>query len=336
MKKRPTLKDIAKKSGVDQSTVSRVINNSPVVGEGTRDKVLKVVKSLNYQPNLIARSLVKKSTRSLALITPVQDPHAFPIIRGIADTCKRFNYGLMLFSTDYWADEEISYVDVARNWVVDGILIYNILYRKDVAENISALQKEGTPVVFINKYKGINKVNTVCVDNRDAVMQVMTHLVNLGHKRIGILNGSLIAVDGVERFEGYKEALQHYQLEYDENIVGYADFSDIAAFDEMKRILCLASRPTAMFCANDLMAMGAIKAIEEKGFKVPQDMAIVGFDDGDESRFFKPALTTVRPPLEDIGGKAINLIMKLIQNPKREAEETVLKARLIVRQTSVA
>jgi DNA-binding LacI/PurR family transcriptional regulator len=162
--------------------------------------------------------------------------------------------------------------------------------------------------------------------------QAVGHLVNLGHRRIGMMNGGLMSVDGIGRSEGYKDALKKFELEFDENIIGNADFLFHEAYDEMKRILCYPTKPTAMVCANDEMAAGAIKAIQDKGLKIPQDIAVLGFDDWEGARFLKPSLTTIRFPLEDIGGKAIELMLKLIEDPKRPVEEIPLRARLIVRE----
>ena len=316
------------------STVSRVINDNPAISQETKTKVLQVISEMKYQPNLIARSLVRKKTRSFAIIAPDLHPHVLPILKGIADTCRRFNYALMLFSTDYWADEGLSCSEIVKNWLVDGVLIYNVAYHKDLPDNVKELQKEGVPLVFINKYLGTKKANNVSIDNADAVYQAVGHLVNLGHRRIGMLNGGLLSVDGVGRSEAYKDALKKFELEYDGNIVGNANFFFSEAYEEMKRILCYPAKPTAMVCANDEMATGAVRAIEDKGLRVPQDMAVVGFDDWDGARFFKPGLTTLRFPLEDIGGKAIELMMKTIDDPKRPIEEVALRARLIVREST--
>jgi len=335
MKKRLTIKDIAKIAGVDHSTVSRVINDNPSIGEETKLRVLEIIKRVNYQPNLIARGLIRKKTAAVALITPVLDPHVLPIIKGVEESCKSNNYALMLFSTDYWADERLSYLQVVENWLVDGILILNDVYYKDIPDNVKKLQEEGIPFVFINKYLGTKKVNTVSVDNYDAVYQAISHLVSLGHKRIGTIMGGLKAVDGLERFDAYKKALKKLKIEYDKSIVGDAGFGENEAYEETKRILSASSqRPTAMFCANDLMAIGAIRAIQEKGLKVPKDVAVVGFDDIETGRYFRPSLSTVKPPLESIGDFAIKLLMKIIENPQRPIEEIPLKTRLIIRESS--
>jgi len=335
MKKRPTIKDIARIAGVTHPTVSRVINNNPAISEETRTRILEIIRRVNYQPNLVARGLVRKKTRAVALITPVLDPHVLPIIKGVEEICKLNNYALMLFSTDYWVDESLSYLQVVENWLVDGILILNDVYYKDIPDNVKKLQKEEIPFVFINKYLGTKKVNTVSVDNYDAVYQVISHLVSLGHKRIGTIIGGLKAVDGFERFDAYKKALKKFKIEYDKSIVGDAGFGENEAYEEMKRILSASSqRPTAMFCANDLMAIGVIRAVQEKGLKVPKDVAVVGFDDIETGRYFKPTLSTVKPSLELIGDFAINLLMKIIEDPQRPVEEIPLKARLIIRESS--
>ena len=336
MKKRVTIKDIAKLAGVTHPTVSRVINNNPVIGEKTRTKVLKIIKELKYQPNLIARGLVNKKTKVFVLITPVLDPHILPIIKGVEESCKKYDYALMIKSTDYWADERLSYLQIAENWLVDGIFILNDVYYKTIPAKVKKLQNEKIPFVFINKYLGSKKVNTVSIDNYDAVYQAIKHFVSLGRERIGTLSGGLRPVDGVERFEGYKEALKKFNLEYDESIVKHSYWDREEAYEDMKSMLyAVNKRPDAMFCANDWMAMGAIKAIQEKGLKVPEDIAVIGFDDIETGRYIKPSLTTLRPPLEDIGDKAIKLLLKVIEDPDTPIDEISLKADLRVRQSTI-
>lgn len=334
MNKRPTIKDIAKLAGTTHSTVSRVITGNATISGKMQAKVRAAMKKLKYHPNLIARGLVKRTTRAFALVVPELDPHVLPIIRGISDTCRKENYGLMLFSTDYWADENLFFLEVAKHWLVDGIFIYNVVYRKDVSPAVKTLKRERTPFVFINKYLGAGKINTVSIDNREAVFRAVGYLAGLGHRRIGALNGSMISVDGVERFEAYRKALKAFGLEYDAQIVGDANYRDSEACEHMKRMLGLKNPPTAMFCANDLMATGAARAAREQGLNVPRDLSLVGFDDWEGARFFKPALTTLRPPLEAIGPSAMELMLKLINDPGRKAEEIGLKAELIVRDST--
>lgn len=337
MKKRPTIKDIAKKAGVTHSTVSRVINNNPAISEETKARVLGVMRELKYEPNLIARSLVTNKTKALAFVAPELNPHVLPILRGVVDTCKRLNYGLMLFSTDYWTHEKQSYMEVVRNWLVDGILIYNVIYHENTPENIKELMKEKVPFVFINKFLNNPEINNVSIDNFDAVHKGIEHLVNLGHKKIAVINGGMLSVDGVERFGAYKQALNKFDLEFDEQLVGCGNFFYHEAYEEMKRFLTLkANRPTAVFCANDLMAIAAADVIKAYGLRVPEDIAVMGIDDLEAGRYHAPAITTLKPPHEDIGAKAIDLVLKLVDEPEQKPQQIPLYSRLIVRESTVA
>ncbi len=336
MKKRTTIKDIARKAGVNHSTVSRVINENPAISDKTKKKVLKIMADLDYRPNLIARGLVKSKTNAFALITPDVNLHVAPIIKGISDTCRRLNYGLMLFSTDYWLEESRSYLEVVKNWLVDGVLIYNVIYHKEIPANIKELQKEEIPFVFLNKFIGSGMVNAVGINNYSAVELAVDHLVNIGRKRIAVINGGMMSVDGVERFEGFKKALEKHDIEFDKRLVGEGNFFYNEAYEEMKRILCLnMEKPDAVFCANDLMAIAAINAIRDRGLKIPEDIAVVGFDDLEAGKYFTPALTTIRLPQQDIGGKAIDLLLKIINDPKRSVEDISLESKLIVRESSI-
>jgi DNA-binding LacI/PurR family transcriptional regulator len=336
MKKRITIKDVAERAGVSHPTVSRAINDDPQISEATKERIRAIMKEMGYRPNLIARSLVRNKTKVFALVVPDVNPHVQPIIRGVVDECRQNDYALMLFSTDYWAQEESSYAYIVSNWQVDGVLIYNVFHHDRLTVDVEQLQADRLPFVFINKYLGEPSINTVAIDNRDAVKRAVQHLVELGHRRIGILNGGLMSVDGVERFEAFKKTLEEAGLEYKEDWRGDANYANNQAEREMERILQLPERPTAMFCANDLMAMGAIRKAQAMGFDVPDDLSFVGFDDIDAARWFTPALTTLHPPLRDIGGKAISLLIERIENPDAQIQQIPLQAELIVRDSTAA
>lgn len=332
--KRVTIKDVAAKAGVSHPTVSRVINDDTQISEATKKRVRAIMKKLGYRPNLIARSLVRKRTQVIALVVPEFNPHVQPIVQGIVDECRRRRYALMLFSTEYWTEEEISYSYVVSNWRADGVLIYNVAYHDRLTGDVRELRADQVPFVFINKYLREKKVDTVSVDNHQAVRAAVEHLAGLGHRKIGILNGSLMSVDGVERQQGFKAALQELGLDYDERFAGNANWTETEAREEVRRILQLADRPTAIFCANDLMAMGGIRAAQALGFRVPEDVSFVGFDDIDAARWFQPAVSTLRPPLRDIGGKAIDLLVRRIENPDSPPEQIPLEAKLVIREST--
>lgn len=335
MKKRVTIKDVARRARVSHPTVSRVINDNPRISKKTKEKVRKAMKDLGYQPNLIARGLVRKRTRVIASIIPDLNPHVQPILRGIVDACRDRDYALMLFSTDYWTEEDLSYMWIVDNWRVDGVLIYNVLHRRRVADDIRQLQCEGSPLCFVNKYLRRKDTWTVGIDNLDAVRQALKHLASLGRKRIGIINGSMRSVDGVERNLAFKKTLSSLKLPFSERYEATANFSDDQAYEEMSRILRYKRRPDAMFCANDLMAMGAIAAIQDAHLRVPQDIAVVGMDDAESNRHFKPSLTTLRPPLRRVGELAVDLLMEIMENPRAKPRQIPVKAELIVRDSTI-
>jgi len=334
-KKRVTIKDIAKKAGVTHPTVSRALRNDPRVNEKTRIQISAIAKKMGYKPNLIARSLAKSTTDILGFIIPDLNPHVQPILRGVVDACTRHEYGLMLFSTSYWSEESLSYTRVVDNWRVDGVLIYNVMYHKDSNHEMEALQCKNTPCVFINKHLRSKTHSAIGIDNYNAVSQAVNHLVNLGHTRIGIMNGSMKSVDGMERHQAFKKALSSSGLTYHEKWIGCGDFGEEEAFDEMHRILnSSTSLPTAMFCASDGMAIGVIHAIERNGLRVPNDIAVIGFDDIDTARHFKPSLTTLRPPLRQIGEMAVDLLVKRMAKPRSRAEKIPMNAHLIIRDST--
>lgn len=335
MKRRVTIKDVAEKAGVSHPTVSRVIHDHPRISKKTKQHVQRVMAKLGYRPNLIARSLVKNRSRVIAFIIPDLNPHVQPLLRGVVDACRGNNYALMLFSTEYWTEADLSYAWVADNWRVDGMLIYNVIYHPTSRKERRRLEADRVPFVFINKHLRDKAVNTAAVDNADAVRQAVEHLAGLGRKRIGILNGNMKSVDGVERFEGFKKALAAVGLPYDEKRTGCANFADDQAYDEMKRLLYMSEPPDAMFCANDLMALGAMNAIREKGLSVPEDIAVVGFDDVEAARHFQPPLTTLRPPLREVGGRALDLLARIIDEPGRDPEQTPFSAKLVIRGSTV-
>ena len=334
MKSKVTIKDIAAKLNVNVSTVSRALNDFPNLKDSTKKKVLETAKEMNYCPSHIAQGLSGKSTRVLALITPTLDPHVLPVIRGATDACRKIGYALMLFPNDYWSDEIVAFTDIKGKWLVDGMLIYNVVYHKKISNEVTGLKNEEIPFVYINKYLGSGIVNTVSVDNFKSIYKVINHLHKLGHKKIGIINGNLTSNDGRERFDAFKKSLKNLKLKYNEQYVGYGEFDKTTAYNEMKKILSVRTKPTAIFCSSDLMAIGAIRAIKDKGLRIPDDIAVAGFDDIALGRYIEPSLTTLRAPLEDVGAKAVELLMDVIKNPEQAVKEFGLEAELITRQSS--
>lgn len=335
MDRRVTIKDVARIAGVTHTTVSRVIHDDARISDATKKRVRKALAHLDYQPNLVARGLVNNRTQVVALISPELSPFALPVVRSVAESCSKRDYAMMLFPTNTWVRESLSFERVAQNWLVDGILVYNLIYHDKVPKEVLALQSKNLPFVFVNKFLDSKEVNSVGVDNDYAVQLAVEHLAGLGHKRIGNLYGNLTSVDGMERYRAFRSVLGRLGLPWDESITACGYWYEENAREAMGKILDHTNPPTAMFCANDVMAMAAIQVIRGRGLEVPKDIAVAGFDDLEAGRYFPVPLTTIRPPLFEAGNQAFELLMELIQDPTRPPRQIRLKSELIVRASSV-
>ena len=328
-----TIKEVARKARVSVATVSRVLNNSPLVKADTRRKVLKIVKELEYFPNVFARGLSKNKTEIIGLVVP-PSPFLFSayffneILRGVEFTVSRNNYKLLL-NVDQSGFEKNGVATLFDQRQVDGVII--------VAMPLDALAKTGLkdkkfPLVLIGTHAP--KFNCVYADNINGAFSATRHLIDLGHRRIAIINGVMNGSDGQERFRGYKKALLRNNIEYRQELVGVGNFRQEDAYKSMKDLLHLKPLPTAVFIANDLMAIGAMKAVREKGLRVPNDVSIVGFDDIDLATFVDPPLTTIRQPMFDIGRVAVENLITLIDKKESKHTQRVLKTKLIIREST--
>jgi Transcriptional regulators len=334
----PTLEEVAKLAGVSRSTVSRVVNQHPNVRPEVRERVWEVIRKTGYQPHAAARSLATRRTRVIGLIIPqavttlFTDPY-FPIlIRGVADACNAHNYHLMLslFSRrrvqESRARQDLLYQQVLRGRYLDGVVVSSAPLDDPI---FPRLLEDGVPFIIVGRYPH-ERANYVDVDNVARARMAVEHLLRLGHERVATITGPLNMCSGQDRLEGYRQALAARGIPVDEDLIAEGDFTEQGGQAAMRRLL--PHRPTAVFAASDMMAVGAIKVLREAGLRVPEDVAVVGFDDIPLASMVEPPLTTVRQPIEQLGSMAVELLVSLMENPGEETvHRVVLPTELVIR-----
>ncbi|MFH1369461.1 MAG: LacI family DNA-binding transcriptional regulator [Elusimicrobiota bacterium] len=326
-----TLKQVADKARVSISTVSRVINNIPTINARTREKVLKVVSELNYSPNRIAKSLVEGRSYTLEMLLPTFSENSSPeaeyfyrLITGILSATQAKSYNLLI-------KPRLLVDDPSKNWFdfpADGYIIALPVIEDFVLGHLKALRK---PAVLVNSR--LPEFNWIDIDNVSAGAKVTEHLVKLGHKRIIFIGGMTGNQNTVDRLNGYKQTLSRSGLVFDPKLVFYAGFDKMDAYNIITEQLNLKTGFTAVFAANDLMAYGAADAVKEKGMKVPEDVAVAGFDDISTSEYFDPPLTTFRQPLVEEGKKAAELLIQQIEKNTTSTQGIEMAGELIIRKS---
>jgi len=331
-----TIKDIARIAKVSPATVSLVINDRPGVGEETRYRILRIVKALRYTPNLIARSLVKRRSDAIAmLITDVRN-HVFPeIAMGVEDILNQHGYSLTIVST--YDDEklETKRLETIRARGIDGIIASAPLLS---STNLGQLDKAGFPVVCVlRRVYDCDALDYVIVDSMKGAYVAIEHLIRLGHNRIGFIKGPLNTSSGVEKLGGTMKAFKDYAISPNDTLIHDGDYSRESGYLATNYFLKLGDgqRPTAIFAANDDMAIGAFEAVLDAGMKIPEDMALVGFNDVEVTSLRTIEITTVAHPKEEMGRLgAQRLIAKVEENGSfGEPYHVVLEPKMVIRKS---
>ncbi len=336
MKEKVTIKDIARMANVSHTTVSRALNNKSRIRNETKNKVLLIARELNYRPNFIARSLVMKRTKTLGLvITTIANPFYTELAQGIETAAIGLGYNIILCSTHSDLTTEKQYIDMLRSKGVDGI-IFTSAHMGD--PNIGELAEEGFPIILVNRrtYHPLvkEKVDYVGVDNVLGGFLAVEHLVRLGHQRIGVIGGSSESSVGFERLEGGKRALDLYHLPEIEGYFLEGDFLRESGYQGGKRFLKMEEPPSAIFATNDYMALGAYQAIVEEGGKVPEDIALIGFNDIEFTAMKGIELTTIGQKKFEMGTLAVKTLVEKIEGEvKPLTKEVLLKPELIIRKS---
>jgi DNA-binding LacI/PurR family transcriptional regulator len=331
-----TIYDVAQKAGVSISTVSRVLNNNPNVLEETRQKVLKVINELQFKPNPIARGLVIKQTNLIEVFFSwagyefgFNSPWYAGILNGINQVVQENQYGLLINTIAGVFDPQEVYRRVFHN-AVDGVLMVSPYLEES---QVAQLMENRVPVVLIG-YRTLNPaLDFVDSDNIQAAGMVVDHLVKLGHKKIAIITGQQkTSRNAADRLTGFKSAMRRHGLNVPDAYVIEGDFLKDSGEVAMTRFLALPERPTAVFASNDLMALGAWKALEKAQLKVGKDMALVGFDDITEASVGPISLTTVKQDYKTISVEAAQILLQKIQAPEHwRAKQILVPTQLVVR-----
>jgi LacI family transcriptional regulator len=328
-----TLEDIARLTGCSRSTVSRVINGDANVSESTRQKVKKVIAELNFQPNLAARGLASGQTHILGLIVPLSvtsifsDPFYPQLIQSVSKTSSQRDYSIMLWlaSPEF---ERRTIHQVLYNGLIDGVIVSAMPLNDSI---IQSLAKSNLPFATIGRNPNDDKTCFIDVDNYNGAREAVDHLYKMGRRRIATIAGPGNVIVGFDRLRGYKDAILEHGLEYDPDLVVEGDFSDAGGY--IAALKLINKHPDGIFATSDVMAVAAIRALVEAGLKVPEDVAIVGFDDISLASRSVPALTTIRQPIELMGASVVNMLIDLIEHPSTATRSLVLPTELVIRSS---
>ncbi len=343
-KKQTTLSDIAEIVGVTPMPVSRVINEIGYVSGETREKVLQVVKETNYRRNGLARNLKRQFTETVGLVLgDISNPYSTELARSVRETLLNSGFNLFICISEHSAKEDIVAFESLANHSVDGIIVATRA-NEDGNKYLRGIVESHIPVVVIGRDFINEDVDFVSPDNLKGGFDATRHLIDLGHKRIGFIGANLKSGSNLKRLQGYLNALEQHKIKIDERLVtgrnedvsgvpGYS--TEEIGFEGMKRLLSLPSPPTAIFARNDFTAIGAMSAINEAGLKIPEEIAIVGFDDIPLAARLSPPLTTIRQPMRIEGQLAAEMLLERIKSGERiPRRERTLNCELIVREST--
>ncbi len=328
----PTMLDVAQSAGVSVATVSAVVNSSAPVSPELRSRIEMAIEQIGYKRNTIARSLKIGTTRTIGLIVAdITNPFFTDVVSVIQDVLHRAGYAVMLCCNDEDTRLQDEQIDLLLDRMVDGLIIAPA---GEDAHLSRILASTKTPTVLIDRLCDGVESDAVVLDNRRAVHDATAYMLNLGHRRIGYISGSLATSTGRERLAGYRAALDAEAIVFEENLVQIGNFREKDAYKAAMQLLIRADRPTAIFSANNLMVIGVMKAIRDIGLRCPEEISVVSFDDFPWADVFQPHLTTIAQPVQAIGEQAAQLLIDRLSGKEVEApRRLMLQGRLIIRDS---
>jgi DNA-binding LacI/PurR family transcriptional regulator len=327
----PSIKDIARIARVSHSTVSRALQNSPLVNVETAEKIREIARQSGYRASAVARGLVTKRTLTIGLVvTTIADPFASEVVCGIEEAANDLGYSVFLADSNADPNREQQVVQSFAERRVDGIVVTS---SRVGALYLPLLSEMRVPIVLVNNQHPGAFVHSVMIGNVAGSREAANHLIGLGHRRIAYLGDQFGYQSDTERFQGYREALDAAGLPFHPELVVRGDGKPEEAKRAMEELLVLPEPPTAVFCYNDMTALGALRSIHMRGRRVPEDISVVGFDDLFLASYMQPALTTVRQPMRRMGLLAMESLFRLMSGEDAEIRITV-EPELIVRDST--
>ena len=327
-----TIRDVAKLAGVSSITVSRVINNSGYVSKATRERVEEAITQLNYIPNYLATSLRSKRTDTIALVvTDVTNPFWTTVARGVEDVAVDRGFSVILCNTDEDPEKETRYIQILLRRQVDGILVAPAT---DDGERLLSIRHQKIPCVILDREVRHFKADVVRCDSVAGSRELTRHLLDIGYRCIAVISGPTTVSTAEDRVQGYRQALQERGLTVDGNLVKRGEYKQSSGRRLMQEIIADGLHPSAVFAANNFIAVGAMEAIREAGLRVPEDIALVCFDDLPQASLIYPFLTIVAQPAYEIGTTSAELLLEqLTGKTQRKEREIVLETELIIRES---
>lgn len=328
-----TIKDVAKKANVSIATVSRILNNKPGFSKETKQRVVKAIEELSYQPNAIARGLINKRTQTIGVLIPkISNMLAAEILNGIDDTAHNQGSSVIVCNTDSDGSRTLTYLQTLAEKRIDGIIFISEWLKE---EYYQAVQEMGIPMVLVSSISYQFPVAYVKVDDRHAAYSATDYLIKQGHTRIAMITGSNEdPLAGIPRIEGYKAALSANGLRVnEENIINAANFSYENGLTAMEEILAKKLDVSAIFASSDELAVGAMSKAYQQGIRIPDELSIIGYDNTKLAEMAIPPLTTVAQPLYDMGVTASNMLFEMIGQDNQAAQSRIMPHKIIERQT---
>ena len=310
-----------------------MINNTGYISSETRENVKIAIAELGYVPNVLARSLRSKRTNTLALvITDITNPFFTIMARAVEDTAAMAGYNVIFCNTDESEEKENKYLHLLLQKQVDGILL---VPANSASKSVEFILEQGTPVVVLDRRIPINGIDVVRCDSFDGGYQLTRLLLSLGHRHIAVLNGSIDVSTSQDRLAGYKKAMEEAGMEADEQQFYYGNFTQARGYEMTQQALSKQPRPTALFAANNMIAIGTLWALRDMGLNVPEDMAVVSFDDLPENLVAYPFLTAATQPAYEMSKVATELLINRLNGKvPDQCQEVVLPVELIIRTSS--